>query len=989
MTRLGCALTVLALFWAGSVNAQNPKTQEQSFIQNQFGGLDVFHDPTQIADTDSPSCQNIITDNGYLEKRGGDLIISNDQAGTSYVTVAGCGNQSSCGPTGNHGCGGQCYIGGKCKPTNCTRLVPTTGGDPVRYIGDFPDQTQTHWLITESSSTVYATNLSTTPVAIGTSSILDAYALSMQSGYYQAVFSDGIDAPWEWNGVSSGSVGNMPVCRYELFADQRMYCANVAGYNYRLEMSSSGGVSWWTPDVPLTDNGAGSFDFNPTDGYGLECLANTPWGKFVGKRYGTWLLQGTGQNSYSIYNLDPVIGCVDNRSVQMLDGNLYWLALDGVYAWNGAGAPVLVSQKVTPLVQNIQQASSYAGAWTLNNPSDFGSGNTEVSGPGAALDTDGGLSSDSGLAPGYWTVTDSDSFSDDALTNILVSTVAGVQTAWLYQNGPATFINAGAEELNTENWTPSGYHYSGVIVTTTTTHKYGSYSWQFPEPVPFNSGEVPEFNVLTTTGGIIYSTRLGWGLSYGVWTCDSIPLTGIANNYQQVELQVIHSPSPNSNPQILTSVPIVTPTSWNFCFQCQNSFGDCITDFDMDETISLTSAGTIYSNAAAGSPQISYDTTFSTPIPGVLIVTSATNASNTITFGVQQSSYPTAVGSYSPQTPGNPVVFAAPLEFENYEAAFTMTSATMPPASLVSIQLQAQTTGVYYSPVQYTGVMTTSATFVSNITGQTVGGSVAFGVRSSSYVFTTNATTPLWVTQVGNGALATELYPYVQWESTFTLATGSDTIDVSNVTLNWQVGTGLPVASEAFNHRYFLCAIYTPTDSSNDGCLVFQDRNGSWTFFEGNDAYYSLGLFQYGLVGGDASSGGNVWKMLQAGIYADSGQPIDSVWESKIYLFGAPNQRKSFNELWADSYYSATDDLSAGFAVNRSTSFTTQSFPLTGITPSNLNPTYGYFNERLYFGLEPVWAKYLQFQFSNDNLNQYMRINNYATYYDVEQRTGD
>lgn len=331
---------LLAFLWATAASAQTIPSTWKANAVTSWGGLNILSDSTEI-DGDAQKAINVLTDSGYLEKR-----------------------------TGN------------------TFLATILAGSPVKYVNDWTAPNGNRYLIAQASQTVYQTNFSGSPVII--SSIASGFNITTTPAFSRLEFADGYRPLWYWNGNSTATVtdpsGNLaPTCTYIDYKDSRLWCANLpngfsvpgntqnGGGSSTVLISSSGGDGYWSvpSNVGQVDSTPNRFDFNPDDGDQITCLAHTPWGEFVGKRNSSYIVKGNGNLSYDSRILDSKIGCVDNRSVQMVYGMLKWLTVDGVYGYDATGPPRLLTRELDPLMAQVRESSFSQGQWATQLQPDW------------------------------------------------------------------------------------------------------------------------------------------------------------------------------------------------------------------------------------------------------------------------------------------------------------------------------------------------------------------------------------------------------------------------------------------------------------------------------------------------------------------------------------------------------------------------------------------------------------------------------------------
>jgi hypothetical protein len=91
------------------------------------------------------------------------------------------------------------------------------------------------------------------------------------------------------------------------------------------------------------------------------------------------VITGTAIDDLAMSDVSNTVGCVAQRSVRVIGGNLIFLGLDGVYVFDGTSAPFKVSQRVEPTFKDIRQdywsqicAIVYEGKYLLSMPVTYG-----------------------------------------------------------------------------------------------------------------------------------------------------------------------------------------------------------------------------------------------------------------------------------------------------------------------------------------------------------------------------------------------------------------------------------------------------------------------------------------------------------------------------------------------------------------------------------------------------------------------------------------
>lgn len=374
----------IAAALAVSVQAQNLPSGWKGEGVNKWGGLNLLQDSTAI-DGDCQDCKNVLTDNTFLEKRPGSTLLATISSGT-----------------------------------------------PVSYVNEWVSPAGTRYLIAQAGSTIYQTNFSGSPVFLST--IASGFTLTTTAAFSKLHFADGATPLWYWDGNSTATIPGAPICTYTAFKDNRLFCANIPNASSsQVDISSAGGNGYWVvpPNASLVDNAPNQFLFTPDDGDYITCMAATPFGVFVGKRYSSYMIKGNGNLTYNARLLDPKIGCVDNRTVQMVYGVLVWLALDGVYGYDGSGPPRLISRELDPLMKTVRAGIYSDGQWATQLASDWRTGITSPGTNNLPLNSWDFFSVPGEVFPSSFTLYDDNSnhategklgFNDDSLINIDTTT---------------------------------------------------------------------------------------------------------------------------------------------------------------------------------------------------------------------------------------------------------------------------------------------------------------------------------------------------------------------------------------------------------------------------------------------------------------------------------------------------------------------------------------------------------------------------------------
>lgn len=880
---------------------------------NQFGGLDVYHDSSKISDADSSDTRNCLTDRGFLEMR-----------------------------TGN------------------TRLQTLLAGYATLFLKEFIAPSRTRYLIGHASSTLYQTDLSVAPASISTANV--SYPMDAVSAFGRYYFVDGLRTLSWWNGTSSGTIGAAPIGTFIEFDDERIYLANTDTSDCIVHASSYGAASYWTvPSVvaDFTPDSPNWWYFGQTDGEPITCFMKTPWGKFIGKRHSCYILKGYNNDTYYKRLLDPNIGCVDDRTVQMVDGTLMWLALDGVYGWKGREEPKLLSQDIEPLIKQIRQLNSNKASWIVNLMVDWQAGKLDVSGPGALVSA---TISPGSITPSSWTATDTSAadFAAGTLTN--TSTTSIPTSLTLIQGNEAAFRNAGAEYSADQNWPTHGADRSSSA------NQYGSYGWSFGHGIQVESDGVL-VKILDSDDNVLHSETKNFSTTGVQYTINTS-----AFQKQMIKVHIVYNSTPDPPAGYeLKSIAFIRGTKFTYWIKevtagagvCDPGYS-CTGYVDIPEHLMITT-GTIISQ--------NFDTSLSTPTDAPFEVTMSSSSNGTLSFQMQCSSNGVDWTGLTTATPGVKSPCSG-YQHRRYKGVFAVTKTTNTPAQIDDVTLTARTTCEYYSDVHYKTTVSNNLTF--NAIEAPNGGSLTYWTRTSSNSFTKGSSTPSWVSQTNhiNIAASTSTPLYYQWRNKFNVPSGSNAVTLDRVQSNWQQGTELPLASFFHNHRYGLSVMLSSTAVRNDAVLVYQ-RNKKWTVFDG-PSYSAFTIFNNEPIAGDGGTGGYIWKILQDDLYNDDGTAINAYWNTPDFTMDMPGQQKDLTKVWIDAGYKADSRLYVGWSVNKDTIFTS--------TSTALDSSANYINKRVE-GLLDGYAsgRYLKLQYGNGSvLDNYFKLNSSTIYYDYQ-----
>lgn len=108
------------------------------------------------------------------------------------------------------------------------------------------------------------------------------------------------------------------------------------------------------PSDWTTVNDSGQIVIETQDGEKISGLASYGHHVIVFKPSSFHELYGTGPYNYEMVQSSDSIGCISNRSIKEVNGVLYWLGKDGIYAYMGGSMPVNVADpKIIPYIERL------------------------------------------------------------------------------------------------------------------------------------------------------------------------------------------------------------------------------------------------------------------------------------------------------------------------------------------------------------------------------------------------------------------------------------------------------------------------------------------------------------------------------------------------------------------------------------------------------------------------------------------------------------
>ncbi len=995
MTRLSVAVAVLA-FLAAPLRAQ--KVGEFVKPVDGYKGEDVYHDSARLPAEQATAAYNVITEHGYIEKRPGSVVVS-----TAIASVE-----------------------------NMTQFVRNGGNSRV--------------IVLHSSSSIYYTDFSSSPVALAT--VAYASNVSFVTAYNKLIAVDGNNEV-EWDGTSTGTTVGFPTCKFVEQALDRIWCGSVTSESTsRVRISSVGGTGYWTVPVNpnAVPNGPFYFDINRDDGQPITCLKNTPWGVVVGKARSMWVIKGLDNTNWYVKNLDPAVGCADNRTMQVVDGRLEWLGPDGVYSWNGGyawsgtsvaqGTFQLESLPIDPVIKTTRQSSSQSNSIALFQTADWSPGVFVSSGAGPTE-----------IAPPASVIGTSATFVDGSTTSLAAGTslgnttftVSGLQLSsvtayddWTdgdYTNGPTTWTvlagpwavstdgkhrlysqavnsSAGATartiytaqpQASTGTWWFTHVGIQNISDALACTNVAGLVCW-LARPVVAANGDYYEVRLVTDgANNDLHYLQIRKSINSVVTTLSSTSFGFAAGESHWTRWRISRSTAgvlavfytQQGNPDVFISSTSDLAISTYGVTQGFVLGGAAFQTNAVSSVFNYFSTYTFVNVSTAGSfLSQSFDTVLSTPVWGNFNVQlSSDGASTYATFRTQTSADNSSWDALVSASAAAGVA-SARKRYIRYQV--DMISDTGNPINLstatpvlTQVKITGATTGYYNTPVEFVG--SDIATWGSLDINQTLPSTatISFFVRQATYSFAADSSGIAWTAQVPNQTINLAIStPTYVQAAAFFNFLNADNAPALNL-LRFNWKNGSPTGLAASGFLNHRYYLCVAINSAaNDTCLI-QQRTRDWVFHTGLNVG-ALTLYSNNTIyGGSSGNDGSIWKLMADGVYNDAGVAIDSYWVSPDYMF-------------ADV---APDALLSPKSI---TEMWVDAMPSTGTTLSvgyavdrstsyvtknlSLTSAKAMVNQRVPLDAGFALGKYFRVKFENSDLNKYFRINGHTIIGAVQPR---
>jgi hypothetical protein len=252
------------------------------------------------------------------------------------------------------------------------------GGTKAAYGSwSFIDSSGNEWYITYSSRTFYKNTLGQTPTAFGpslTSNQIPDCANNL--GRIWCV--NGSDYLWWFDGTSTGAVTAAPLGTLIEPWRTRLSIAHITGAGSTIRISEDGDGESWSLGTLSTDPFAVQIG-GANDGDYIRCLVGSYLDSMIiGRKNDLWALDGFSQDDYVTRNISDLIGCIEPRTPQEVDGELVFLSARGLEAMNTREIRN-ISEPIRNITDIITKNTANQRSNTQTTNTDWGAGSMENS----------------------------------------------------------------------------------------------------------------------------------------------------------------------------------------------------------------------------------------------------------------------------------------------------------------------------------------------------------------------------------------------------------------------------------------------------------------------------------------------------------------------------------------------------------------------------------------------------------------------------------
>lgn len=714
-----------------------------------------------------------------------------------------------------------------------------------------------------------------------------------------------------WNGTSTAAVSAGPKGALIDMFRHRLIIGNVDGAQSRIYLSGHLDGEDWTTGAQSTSpviQPVGGIN----DGAKITCLMGTYNDAYIiGKRSSLWALYGFDNNDFALREISRQVGCIDDTSVQEMDGSLYWVSTRGVEKMTGTRIDWTVSDPILDGLEEIVASAGNTRKAIDTTQEHFEEGNVNAAGTGAPMSTtilpNSVVSSTWGLTTGglddaSWDMADVDTtsyvtgyldnFDSNTYQNVTAGSNLSGDLTWNVYRGTMSLADnevhpsTGSSSMFTSVTSATG---TWSVVFKATGSAYGNNIYLY---VSFDS----------TTGNGYHGTVSGFGtgstnvhLEYCVaWSCPQIASQNSTENIYDGSTHTFRVTRATNGFMTATLDGIVSTVTTHTQFTSGTAVG-IFTSINAGDSIKLDSFRfpDFYQNQISRS----YDTGFSTPTWGQYSVSATSYTTSSATYQSQSSSDTVTWSAWTAPTSDalNNVTVDRYLRHRITIAA----PETVDVATITSVSLDAATTGQFISQCRNSGSSITKWGLIScNLSD--FHGSWTIDVATGTTCHSVAVDTAPWTTQTNNTLISVATGPYVAYrlEPSFSTFYSTANLAVQDCTINWVEGAVRPeVASAVYDHKYHLFYTTTTSGSPANTTAYVLDRQGRWSYWNNTPARSAV-FFDGKLLTGDGAANGRVYQLYTG--TDDDGSAFETRVRFPDWDLGNWRARKTFGPLYLE-----------------------------------------------------------------------------------------
>ncbi len=152
-----------------------------------------------------------------------------------------------------------------------------------------------------------------------------------------------------------------------------------------------------------------------------------------------------------------------------------------------------------------------------------------------------------------------------------------------------------------------------------------------------------------------------------------------------------------------------------------------------------------------------------------------------------------------------------------------------------------------------------------------------------------------------------------------------------------------------------------------------------------------MGSYNNNMIAAAGGTSSYVWQIMQPGVYQDDGQPINAQWVSEDFTDGIIFNNKILHEIWVDATPVQGSSVTASYQTDKQSGYVDYQFSVDN--GQGLNPTlpvpveqYGSINKWIPLDSGFAVGRYLRIKISDNQLNDYFRVNSYMMLVEPQAR---